>query len=455
MIHESRIHRLKTHAPRSGKYILYWMQQAQRVEFNHALEFAIEQAHALRLPIVVGFALSTFPEANRRHYQFMLEGLRETEQRLAHRGIGFCLRQGAPEDVIPELAKSASLLVGDLGVLRVQREWRKAVAQRVACPFIVVESDGIVPVETASNHEEFAARTLRPKIHRLLSEYLKPVHPCKVSIPSLNLVKTSLSVEDPASICRQLQVDESVIPSPSLTGGFSVANKLLDHFIQRRLPDYAESNSDPVLNACSHMSAYLHFGQISALDIALRVSASDAPQVAIDAFLEQLIVRRELSMNSVWFNPGYDRYDTLPPWARKTLDEHRKDKREYIYTRPQWESGATHDPCWNAAQAEMVKSGQMHNYMRMYWGKKLIEWSRSPEEAFEIALYLNNKYEIDGRDPNGFVGVAWCFGRHDRAWTERPVFGKVRYMNANGLHRKFDIQAYVERWLGPASQSIF
>ena len=448
MIHPSRIHRLNTNAPCRGKYALYWMQQAQRAEFNHALEFAIEQAHDLHLPVVVGFALTTFPEANRRHYQFMLEGLRETEQRLAKRGIGFFIRQGLPEEVIPDLARSAALLVGDVGYLRVQREWRKVVAQRVACPFIAVESDVIVPVETASDHEEFAARTLRPKIQRQLSEFLKPLSPRNVDIPSLNLVKKSIPLNDPPALCRQLHVDESVSPAIGLAGGFSVANQLFENFLRHRLADYSESNSDPVLNACSHMSSYLHFGQISALDMALRVLASDAPQMAIDAFLEQLIVRRELSMNACWFNSGYDRYDTLPTWARQTLNDHRKDKRDFIYTRAQWESAATHDPFWNAAQTEMVKSGQMHNSMRMYWGKKLIEWSRTPEEAFEMALALNNKYEVDGRDPNGFVGVAWCLGRHDRAWTERPVYGKIRYMNANGLNRKFDIQAYVERWLG-------
>ena len=455
MIHETRIHRLNAQPPCDGRYVLYWMQQAQRAEFNHALEYAVVQANALHLPVIAGFVLSSFPEANRRHYQFMLEGLRETQHRLARRGIGFCLRQGTPENIIPELARNAALLVGDMGYLRVQREWRKAVARRIACPFIVVESDVIVPVETASDHEEFAARTLRPKIHRLLPGYLKPLPERTVSVPSLDLVKTSLPLENPASICHQLHVDESVPPVSGLSGGFSAANRQLEHFLHHRLSDYAASNSDPVLDACSHMSAYLHFGQISALDIALRVSESDVPRAAIDAFLEQLIVRRELSMNACWFNPGYDRFDTLPAWARKTLNEHRQDKRDFVYTRAQWEAGATHDPCWNAAQAEMVQSGQMHNYMRMYWGKKLIEWSRTPEEAFETALYLNNKYEIDGRDPNGFVGVAWCFGRHDRAWTERPVFGKLRYMNANGLNRKFDMQAYLERWLGPASPRLF
>ena len=455
MIHTARIHRLAGGPARRGHYVLYWMQQAQRAEFNHALEYAIEQANALHLPVVVGFALTAFPEANRRHYQFMLEGLRETEQRLAARGIGFCIRLGPPEEVIPGLAKGAALLVGDIGYLRVQRGWREAVAKRVACPVVFVESDAIVPVSAASDHAEFAARTLRPKIQRRLDEFLKPVKPLPVAIPSIGLVKRSLPLSDPAALCRRLRTDNSVAPASHPAGGLAAANKRLERFLGHRLAGYAEESSDPVLDGCSHMSAYLHFGQISPLDIAWRVQRSDAPRVAIEAYLEQLIVRRELSLNACWYNRGYDRYETLPAWAQKTLARHRRDKREFIYSRAQWEAGATHDPCWNAAQAQMVRSGQMHNYMRMYWGKKILEWSRTPEEAFETALHLNNKYELDGRDPNGFAGVAWCFGLHDRPWTERPVFGTIRYMNANGLRRKFDIQAYVERWLGPQEKTLF
>lgn len=451
MIHEARIHYLNARPPTPGKCVLYWMQQSQRAEFNPALEYAIEQANARRLPVVVGFALTAYPGANRRHDLFMLEGLRETEKRLAARGIGFCIRPGPPEDVIPQLAKNAALLVADVGYLRVQRQWREAVAKRVACPVVFVEGDAIVPVTVISDHAEFAARTIRPKIHKQLATFLKPSDSVPVVAPSVDLVKRSLNLADPAAVCRRRGADDSVSPATGPGGGYSAARKLLDRFVAHRLADYAEEASDPVLDGCSGMSPYLHFGQISPVDIALRVQQSDAPRAAIDAYLEQLIVRRELSLNAAWFNPGYDRYDTLPAWALKTLDRHRKDKRDFLYSRKQWEAGTTHDPCWNAAQAEMVRSGRMHNYMRMYWGKKILEWSQTPEEAFETAVYLNDKYELDGRDANGYVGVAWCFGRHDRPWTERPVFGMVRYMNANGLRRKFDIEAYVERWLGPTT----
>ncbi len=454
MIAASRIH--GPAAPLSGgAHILYWMQQAQRADSNHALEYAIEVGNARGLPVLVGFALTAFPDANRRHYQFMLEGLRETSRRLADRGIGLCVRMGAPEEVVPKLARNAALVVGDVGWLRIQRQWREAVARKLACPLVLVETDAIVPVTVASDHAEFAARTLRPKIHRNLADYLKPVKPLKPAHASLQLVTSSLSLEDPAALCRKLGVEESVPVAEGPPGGATTAERRLDQFVRHRLADYADEANDPARDGCSRLSPHLHFGQISPLAVALRVEDSGAPRAAIDAYLEQLIVRRELSLNAVWFRPNYDRTESLPAWARQTLSEHRKDKREFLYSRSEWEAGATHDPCWNAAQAEMVRTGQMHNYMRMYWGKKILEWSRTPEEAFETALYLNNKYELDGRDPNGFVGVAWCFGLHDRPWTERPVFGKIRYMNANGLRRKFDIPSYIERWLPGSTDRLF
>lgn len=446
MIHPARIQPQNAAPPRRGRYVLYWMQQAQRAEFNDALEQAIDQANTLALPVLVAFALAPYPDANCRHYRFMLEGLRETRNRLAARGIGFCVRSGTPEKVIPALARQAAFLVGDVGYLPIQRAWRTAVAQRITCPFILVETDAIVPLAEVSDHAEYAARTLRPKIHKKLPLFLKRPRARQIAIPSLQLARKSLSLDNPDALCHTLGADDSLPPVEHPPGGAAAANRLMQHFLAHRLADYATEAGDPVLDATSRISPYLHFGQISALDIALRVGKTDAPRIATDAFLEQLIVRRELALNACWFNPDRDRYDALPEWARATLARHSDDPREFLYTRDQWEAAATHDPAWNAAQSEVIRSGRMHNYMRMYWGKKIIEWSPTPRDAFETALYLNNKYELDGRDPNGIVGVAWCFGLHDRPWTERPVFGTLRYMNANGLRRKFDIQAYIDRW---------
>ena len=271
-----------------------------------------------------------------------------------------------------------------------------------------------------------------------------PLKPAKLKNTTLDLnIPGRIDLDDPKLLTR-LKLDASVPPSAIFTGGTAEAQKRLNLFLKTKLDRYPIDRNDPMLDCQSNLSPYLHFGQISPLTIALAVQAIDSP--GKDAFLEELIVRRELSHNFVYYNPGYDRYDTaLPPWALRTLNFHAKDKREYTYTLQQLETAQTHDPAWNAAQLEMTLTGKMHNYMRMYWGKKILEWTQTPQQGFEWAIYLNNKYELDGRDPNGYAGVAWCFGKHDRAWSERPVFGKIRYMNAAGLSRKFNVQAYIQK----------
>ncbi len=196
----------------------------------------------------------------------------------------------------------------------------------------------------------------------------------------------------------------------------------------------------------SRLSPYLHFGQLSAQRVALEVQAFDADIPAQEAFLEQLVVRRELSDNFCFHEPAYDRCEGFPAWALKTLEAHRRDPRPYLYALDEFEEARTHDPLWNAAQSQMVASGRMHGYLRMYWAKKILEWTESPEKAMRVAVYLNDRYQLDGRDPNGYAGIAWCIGGvHDRAWGERPVFGKVRYMSAGGARRKFDVAAYLEK----------
>ena len=442
MIDNSRLQVYRAGPPVPGHYVLYWMQQAQRTRFNHALEWAVATANACRLPLVVAVAVAdAFPGANARHYTFMLQGLADVAAALQERGIAFTVRRGDPPAVIASLAAGAALLVGDVGYLRLQRQWREAVAACIRCPFTAVETDVIVPVGQASGKEEYAARTLRPKIHRLLDRYLVPVLPVSPLMPVPAAFATPASIPAPS----RLPLDRSVPPSPVFTGGQRAAEALLGRFIAEMLPRYHTDRNDPSGGLCSNMSPYLHFGQISPLEIALRVRAAGVQPEAAESFLEELIVRRELSMNLVQYNPGYDTYAALPGWARLTLDKHRHDPREALYSRAQFEQARTHDPYWNAAQREMLLAGKMHNYMRMYWGKKVIAWSATPEEAFETLLYLNNRYELDGRDANGFTGVAWCFGKHDRPWGERPVFGTVRYMAASGLERKFNMADYVRK----------
>lgn len=444
MIEPERISFLN-HAPaKKGGYVLYWMQASQRARFNHALEYAIERANELKLPCIVFFGLTDkYPEANTRHYRFMLEGLKGTAGELKKRGLLFVIRRTSPDEGAIVLAKRAAIVVCDRGYTRIQRRWREKVAKRIGCSLIEVESDVVVPVRAVSAKEEYAAATIRPKITRLLKRYLVPLRETRPKTSSVRPQFASIDIDDIDRIIGGMKLDRSVPACPEFRGGTDAAIKRLKDFIRNKLDRFGDLRNDPSLDHLSNMSPYLHFGQISPVYIALEVKRSGSPAAA--AYLEELIVRRELAMNFVHYNERYDSFDCLPDWAKRTLVKHSKDSRDHIYTRGQLENASTHDPAWNAAQTEMVRTGKMHGYMRMYWGKKIIEWTRGPQEAYRVALYLNNRYELDGRDPNGFAGVAWVFGKHDRPWGERRIFGSVRYMNDKGLARKFDVGKYIER----------
>ncbi len=447
MIQPERVLRLNDEWPRDGDYVLYWMQASQRAEWNHALEYAITEANQRKLPVVVLLGLTdAYPEANLRHYAFMLEGLRETQAALRERGIQLVVRRQSPDEAAVAMAADAALLVADRGYTRIQKQWHQHVARHAPCPVVQVESDVVVPVETASDKEEYAAATIRRKLQRQLKTFLVPMAETPVKRDSLGLKLGGFDISDVDAALAKLDVDRSVPRQSFYVGGTAQAKARLDRFIGEKLDAYADTRGDPSLGIESHLSPYLHFGQISPLCVALRVR--DAPgkrQEAKDTFLEELIVRRELSINFVHHNPHYDRFRCLPAWARAALARHAGGERQYVYSRRQLETCRTHDPYWNAAMREMVVTGKMHNYMRMYWGKKILEWSRSPQAAFKTLLALNNKWFLDGRDPNSYAGVAWCFGKHDRPWGERPIFGTVRYMNAAGLKRKFDMEAYVRQ----------
>ena len=451
MIDRTRVHVLNDRPTRNpAKYVLYWMQASQRTRFNHALEHAIDRANELRLPAVVGFGLmDDYPEANARHYAFMLEGLRDVATGLRKRGIAFVVRRGSPPEVALKLSRDAAVVVCDRGYLRHQKQWRDTVADGAKCEVVEVESDVVVPVEVASDKAEFAARTIRPKIHKHLATYLEPLKQGRVARPSLELnLRSDIDVANAETALAKLKVDRSVAPSRFFTGGEVAARAQLEMFCAGMLGRYAVGRRDPADRGTSRLGAYLHFGQISPLEVALAVqSFAPAPAAHRDAFLEELIVRRELAINFCNFNPRYDQYAGLPEWSKKTLAEHRRDPRAIVYSTAQLERAATADRYWNAAQLEMVRTGYMHNSMRMYWGKKILEWKRTPQTAYADAVYLNNKYFLCGRDPNAWANVGWLFGLHDRPWgPARPIFGLVRYMNAAGLERKFDMDAYVE-WI--------
>ncbi len=447
MIQDERIKFLNDYpVNNAGVYVVYWMQASQRTHYNHALEYAVLTANEQEKPLIVFFGLTDkFPEANLRHYTFMIEGLQDVKSKLSHRGIKLIVRITDPAEGIISISKNASIVVTDRGYLRIQKHWRKKASELIHCPLIQVESDVIVPVQTASPKEEYSAGTFRPKMHRHVEEYLVPV---KKNIPvnnSLEVDLDSIDILNIRSISENLNISSGIKPSEYYSGGENQAEKHLDLFLGSKINKYNDYRNDPNSNTLSNLSPYLHFGQISPLYIAIRIAGVQADNESKASFIDELIVRRELSINFTFYNKEYDTFESLPDWAKKSLNVHKSDPREYLYKFEQFENGETHDPYWNAAQKEMMITGKMHGYMRMYWGKKILEWSSTPEEAFRTALILNNKYEIDGRDPNSFAGVAWCFGKHDRPWAERPVFGKIRYMNANGLKRKFDADHYVRR----------
>jgi deoxyribodipyrimidine photo-lyase len=426
--------------------IVYWMSRDQRVRDNWALQFAQEIALERREPLTVVFCLvPTFLDATIRHYAFMLKGLEEVEKGLAQKGTPFHLFPGQPEVEIPDFVREnrAGVLVSDFEPLRVKRKWKETITRRINIPFYEVDARNIVPCWIASPKQEYGAYTLRPKIKRALPEYLEEFPPIKRHPISW---KHKVKKIDWSGVRKTLEVDQLVSEVDWIHPGSRAAHRVLKEFAQRKLPGYAEKRNDPTKGGVSDLSPYLHFGQISAQRVALNVLKSGAPRETKEAFREELIVRRELSDNFCFYNENYDSFAGFPKWAGETLNNHRKDRRPHVYPLEVFEKAQTHDPLWNAAQREMVQKGKMHGYMRMYWGKKILEWTESPEEAIRFANYLNDRYELDGRETNGYVGIAWSIGGvHDRAWKERPIFGKIRYMSYNGCKSKFDVAAYIEK----------
>lgn len=450
-IPDERIRLLNKHPTLAeGAYVLYCMQAAQRVYDNPALALAVERANALGQPLVVAFCLMLdFPEASLRHFTFMLEGLHETFAQVEKLGALPVLIKGPWAKEMARLAEVASEVVLDQGYLRVHKAIYAEMAGLVECRMFQVEGEAVVPVEVASEKVEYAARTIRPRIHRHLGDFLHRVEVGKVAENpgALRLGSLHRELVDPARLLRDAKIDRAVKPvSDHFRGGPAEAEKHLQTFLEGRLPKYDEMRNQPQTDYTSCLSPYLHYGMISPVHLALSVrehGAKKDPQA--ESYIEELVVRRGLSQNFCHFTENYDRWDCLPEWARKTLGQHKSDPRPVSYTREHLEAARSHDPYWNAAQIEMVETGYMHNYMRMYWGKKILEWSPSPEYAYKTTLYLNNRYFLDGRDPVSFANVAWIFGQHDRAWQERPVYGKIRCMMASGLERKFDPVAYVRK----------
>ena len=444
MVDPRRVRIVKQGSIGSGS-VLYWMSRDQRVNDNWALLFAQELALERKVSLGVVFSLvPRFLNATSRQYGFMLKGLQEVENHLAELNIPFFLLIGSPEQELPAFLVKHHIgsLVTDFDPLRIKQQWKKEVAAHIKSRIYEVDGRNIVPCWEASSKKEYAAYTLRPKIHRALPEFLKDF-PLAQKHPFPWPKKVKKTNWDEAEI--SLKIDRSVPEIDWLLPREKAAAATLDRFLTKKLSAYASRRNDPTEDGVSNLSPYLHFGQISAQRVALQLKKKKVNKESKDGFLEELIVRRELSDNFCFYNPDYDRFAGFPEWAQKTLNEHRCEKREYLYYLEQFEDGKTHDDLWNAAQMEMVHRGKMHGYLRMYWAKKILEWTGSPEEALEVAILLNDKYELDGRDTNGYVGIAWSVGGvHDRAWKERPIFGKIRYMSYGGCKAKFDVNSYIK-----------
>jgi deoxyribodipyrimidine photo-lyase len=440
-----RIRNLREGASIAGP-VVYWMSRDQRAAHNWALLYAQELAITREAPLLVVFCLvPTFLDATIRQYGFMLKGLREADITLRDHAISFSVLPGSPEHVLPRFLteQHVSVLVTDFDPMRVKRRWKTKVLAAVTIPCYEVDTHNVVPCWVASPKQEYAAYTFRPKVHRALPEFLEKF-PSLKKHPHAPL--TALPPVDWTRVEKEIRVDRSVEEVDWIIPGESAAWQQLQAFVTRKLASYDALRNDPTQDGQSNLSPYLHFGQLSPQQVALEVQGADAADEVKAAFLEELIVRRELSDNFLFYNDSYDTVEGLPAWARDTLDTHRKDSRPYLYTRDQLERADTHDNVWNAAQHEMMRCGKMHGYMRMYWAKKLLEWTETPEEALATGIYLNDKYELDGRDPNGYTGILWSVGGlHDRAWGERAIFGKVRYMSQSGLRSKFNARAYVEQ----------
>lgn len=468
MIKQERVRKLNTHEYQAGP-VVYWMNRDQRAEDNWALLYAQELALLHKVPLLVVFNLvPNFLGGGARQFEFKVCGLEETAEALAKKQIPFFLLtdesgKKTADMILAFLSDTgAGILVTDFSPLRISRGWADNIRKHISMPMYGVDAHNIVPCWVASDKLEYGAYTLRPKLHRLLPEYLE-------EFPSLKKHPHAFKGNVPVINWSTVRTGED-ISAYIVTSGPRAASHALKSFITDTLPAYAILRNDPNAEHQSDLSPYLHYGQIAPQRVALEVvkraglpistllyKEKNAAKVDVEqelkvsdhaaAFLEELIVRRELSDNFCFHNLSYDSPEGFPDWAKKSHERHKGDAREFTYSKSQFEQAKTHDELWNACQNQMRKTGKMHGYMRMYWAKKILEWTPSVEKAMDIAIYLNDTYELDGRDPNGYAGIAWSLGgTHDRAWFDRPVFGQVRYMNRNGCATKFSVDTYIRRW---------
>lgn len=443
MIFLDRIQKVKNSTSKPDS-VLYWMQGAFRTHYNYSLEFAIRMAKEYKLPLTVLIIVDfSYPEANARTMKFFLDGIKDVVDNLKERRIPVHVRRGSFVEVFKSYYEKSSLIVTDKPYLPKTINLHRAVYSNLDAQIYEVDSNLVVPANLSSEKKEAGAYTIRPKILRLLNKFSRDF---QMETYNGARIETILEV-DLEKQSELTEIMKATSPSPApYKGGEIEASKVLKEFLETKFHYYSKLRGDPSGDVESNLSPYLHYGHISPVMILKEASKVDTSADNFDSLLEQLVIRRELAHNFTLFSGNLEDLQTiLPGWAFKTLLEHQKDQREYLYTVCELEEGKTHDKYWNAAQTELVGRGKIHNYMRMYWGKKIIEWTGSIADAYRTMIYLNNKYALDGRDPNSYAGIAWCFGLHDRPFMERNIFGKVRYMSAKGLERKFEMQKYIER----------
>lgn len=428
-----------------GGTIVYWQYSEFRFRDNWAVNYGMDLARQYKLD----FKIISVIRPNLIDYlgtsrllEFLLGSINEVNQTAAEFGVEHRLIVGDPVGEVSQyLTKTkASAVLVDFNPLNYCQDWVTDLSSNVDIPVYEIDSRHSIPLWVTSEKQEHAAYTIRPKLKKLLPEYI-------VEFPELEPVETQLeSILDVEMYRDQIKVDKSVKPT-NLVPGHKAGMNQLNRFIKSGLEAYSQNKNDPSKEQTSNLSAYLHFGNISVNRVVQLVRKADVPEIDKKTFIEELVIRRELASNFCYYNKKYKTIDSFADWAKKTLADHQDDPREYAYNLDEFENSLTDDPAWNAAQTQMVTTGKMHGYMRMYWAKKILEWTEAPKEAIKIAIYLNDKYQLDGRDANGYAGIAWSIGGvHDRAWSERGVFGKIRYMNFNGLKRKFDVQAYIDRY---------
>lgn len=463
-----------------GDYILYWMSAFRRTRSNFALQRAVEHAQSLQRPLLILEALRCdYPYASDRLHRFIIDGMAANAAALKDRAVHYHpyleRAQGAGKGLLKALAEHACLVVGDDFPGFFLPRMLAAAAAQLPVLLEAVDSNGLLPLR-AADHDYPSAYAFRRFLQRELPGHLADLpHPDPLQpLQGLRPPRLSKAIADrwPGAHLDQAAADLSAFPidhgvAPvAIRGGSQAARLGLTRFLEERLQHYAEDRNQPELEATSGLSPYLHFGQISSHEIFAALAGEQgwalgdqSPQErgqregwwrmspAAEAFLDQLVTWRELGYNGCAFRADFHRYDALPAWARKTLDDHAGDPRPTLYSLQELEQARTHDPLWNAAQRQLLREGRMHNYLRMLWGKKILEWSRHPRQALAIMVELNDRYALDGRDPNSSSGIGWCLGRYDRPWgPERPIFGKIRYMSSENTARKLVVKGYLARY---------